>query len=289
MRYFLLAIFLSCGLRAPAQQITSISSSAQGMSGTARFTTGLVPVSAIVAGAPYSADQISEHVQTLADGTHISQQNVREKMFRDSMGRTRVERPLGVGSDIPNAANRPLLVEITDPLAHVRYTLDTVNKIAHRSQLPNNQPAIRKGQVIASSGPIAPALIGGGLARPAGVGTAATQPVRPELKNEKLGQQTIEGLLADGTRITQTYAVNSIGNDRPISVVSEIWTSPVLKVTILNKNDDPRYGVGTTKLINISQGEPAADLFQAPPDYQIVDETGDFTIQWGTNPPPPAR
>jgi hypothetical protein len=75
--------------------------------------------------------------------------------------------------------------------------------------------------------------------------------------------------------------VNSQGNDRPISAVSEIWTSPELKVTILSKSNDPRSGENIQKLINISRDEPSASLFQPPPDYTVVDEEADFTIKWG--------
>jgi hypothetical protein len=45
---------------------------------------------------------------------------------------------------------------------------------------------------------------------------------------------------------------------------------------------DPRSGEQTQKLINISRSEPDASLFQPPPDYTIVDEKADFTIQWGS-------
>jgi hypothetical protein len=53
-------------------------------------------------------------------------------------------------------------------------------------------------------------------------------------------------------------------------------------VVILSKMSDPRSGEQTQKLINISRSEPDASLFQPPPDYTIVDEKADFTIQWGS-------
>lgn len=43
-------------------------------------------------GHPYSAEQITEHVQTLADGTHISQTVSKVHLYRDSQGRTRTDR-----------------------------------------------------------------------------------------------------------------------------------------------------------------------------------------------------
>jgi hypothetical protein len=113
---------------------------------------------------------------------------------------------------------------------------------------------------------------------------AQSAETRPQISDEKLGTQTIEGVLAEGTRHTTTWPVNSQGNDRPISAVSEIWTSPELKVTILSKSNDPRSGENIQKLINISRDEPSASLFQPPPDYTVVDEEADFTIKWGAEP-----
>ena len=102
------------------------------------------------------------------------------------------------------------------------------------------------------------------------------------MANEKLGTQTIEGVLAEGTRHTTTWPVGSQGNDRPISIVSETWTSPDLKVMVMNKSNDPRSGEHVQKLTNVSLGEPSASLFQPPPEYSVVDETGAFTIKWGS-------
>jgi len=43
----------------------------------------------VIAGAPYSADQIFEQTQTLNDGTRVSQPAPTIHMYRDSAGRTR--------------------------------------------------------------------------------------------------------------------------------------------------------------------------------------------------------
>ena len=48
-----------------------------------------------VTGAPYSADEVVERVQTLADGTHLSTTSTTKK-YRDSLGRTRTERPMAM-------------------------------------------------------------------------------------------------------------------------------------------------------------------------------------------------
>jgi hypothetical protein len=240
-----------------------------------------------IVNAPYSADQVIEQVQTLADGTHITRKGAVQKMSRDSLGRTRTERPVFGGMALSGRVpESPTVVEITDPVARVKYTLDTVNRVAHRQQLPALPNPVAKPitRTTTAGG------IGGGGGSPAVVPSAAVMAAppmpnaaaRPTITQDTLGTQTIEGVLVEGTRITSTYAVDTEGNDRPIVVVNETWFSPALKMMIMNKSSDPRSGERTQKLTNVSQSEPAADLFAPPSDYSVVDETGPFTLRWGS-------
>jgi len=102
----------------------------------------------------------------------------------------------------------------------------------------------------------------------------------PEVTRETLGNQLIEGIMAEGHRLVQTWPAGSQGNDRPFQTTSERWFSQELQLTLLSKNLDPRSGENTTKLVNINRAEPPSELFQPPSDYTIVDETGPFDIQW---------
>jgi hypothetical protein len=90
---------------------------------------------------------------------------------------------------------------------------------------------------------------------------------------EALGQQVMEGVMAEGTRTTTTLEAGAIGNDRPISIVSERWMSPELQTAVMTKRTDPRTGEETFRLTNVHRGEPGADLFLLPPGYQ-------FATQW---------
>jgi hypothetical protein len=92
---------------------------------------------------------------------------------------------------------------------------------------------------------------------------------------EDLGTQTMEGVQVTGVRTTRTIPAGEIGNDRPISIVTEVWTSPDLKTIIYSKRSDPRMGEQTFRLANISQSEPDASLFTVPPDFKIVDSPQD--------------
>ena len=239
-----------------------------------------------VTGAPYSGEETQEHTQTLSDGTHITQGIMQRTMYRDSLGRTRVERPLmGPHLSYLNAPPSPIIVEITDPVAGVQYTLDTEKKIAHRVTVQAQPAGDRAGGLVAitrnglgvlSAGPVAPPP-------PPPPPNVISRPAfrRPQFTTEKLGTQMIEGVLAEGERQTTTIPEGEQGNDRPFNVTMETWTSPELKMVVLSKSSDPRSGESIMKLTNISRAEPDASLFQLPPDYTIVDETGQFTITYG--------
>jgi hypothetical protein len=286
-----LVILCVSAAAALAQNSGTVSSGSSGFSGTASFSDPMPMAARGIINAPYSADQVIEQVQTLADGTHITRKGAMQKMYRDSLGRTRTERPVFGGIALSGRMpESPTIVEITDPVAKVKYTLDAVNRVAHRQQLPALPNQSRTITRTAAAGEVGVGRMGGGGGSAAVVPSAAVVAApptpnavaRPTITQDKLGTQTIEGVLVEGTRMTSTYAVDTEGNDRPIVVVNETWMSPALKVMIMNKSSDPRSGERTQKLTNISQSEPAAELFAPPSDYSVVDETGPFTLRWGS-------
>jgi hypothetical protein len=88
---------------------------------------------------------------------------------------------------------------------------------------------------------------------------------------EDLGSETMEGVLVNGVRMTHTIPAGQIGNDRPITIVTEVWTSPDLKTVVYSKRNDPRMGEQTFRLTNIVRTEPSPSLFTVPADFKIVD------------------
>ena len=68
---------------------------------------------------------------------------------------------------------------------------------------------------------------------------------------------------------TFTIAADEIGNDLPIHIVSERWFSPELKVLVMSRQSDPRFGETTYRLTNIVRGEPSAALFEVPSDFAV--------------------
>jgi len=95
---------------------------------------------------------------------------------------------------------------------------------------------------------------------------------RGQVSTEDLGSQTMEGVLVKGRRTTHTIPAGQIGNEAPITIVSEAWTSPDLKTVVYSKRSDPRIGEQTFRLTNIVRAEPSPSLFTVPADFRIVDD-----------------
>jgi hypothetical protein len=89
---------------------------------------------------------------------------------------------------------------------------------------------------------------------------------------ESLGEQTIEGVRAQGTRVTRTIPAGRIGNERPIDIVSESWYSPDLQMVVQSKRSDPRVGETIYRLANVALAEPDATLFQVPAGVTVQQE-----------------
>lgn len=223
----------------------------------------------VVKGAPYSATMVNESVQTLADGNRIVQSTT-GAMARDSQGRTRQTMPLPAIGNL-SAANAPQLVFIQDPVAQLSYQLNLTDKTAHKLSLPSGLPPLPEmttaahavsTQVFSSSG-------AGAGPHAAMIRTQGTD--AGEAHTEDLGTQTMQGVPVHGVRSTRTIAAGQIGNDKPIEIVTEVWTSPDLQTIVYSKRSDPRMGDQTFQLNNIVRAEPDPALFTVPADFKVQD------------------
>ena len=128
-------------------------------------------------------------------------------------------------------------------------------------RLPGMAVARRAGAGFAGRGPRQDAA-----ARPNGRGANTD----PNVVTESLPEQSVNGVMAAGTRVTRTIPVGQIGNAQPIQTVRETWMSADLKVPVMIRVSDPRTGATTTQLTNILRAEPDPSLFQTPADYKTV-------------------
>jgi len=225
-----------------------------------------------VPGVPYSGQIVSQRSQTLSDGTHVTQQSS-GAVYRDSAGRVRQEMNMSALAPITDSAQSPRGVFITDPVAGYHYVVDAESKVVVRMPLPaTGSEKGRKSYADEAAGEPGPWQSRNGV----------------QVTKESLGTQTIEGVVAEGTRITKTFAVGAIGNDRVIQAVIERWYSQDLQTVVLLKRSDPWMGDSTVRLTNISRAEPASSLFAVPSDYAVKDRPAPraFGPRGGALPPP---
>jgi hypothetical protein len=231
--------------------------------------------SAVVKGAPYSADAVTETTQTLSDGNRIHRTS-KASLFRDSEGRTRREQTLGELGPLMVSGTPIQTIVINDPVAETSYMLNTQNKTAHKMPSVKGAMGIRMGEIAGKMKQQAEHDVM--MAAPAGTqhfemrfshSTTDAKGESKNLKKESLGTQMIEGVAAEGTRTTLTIPAGSIGNDRAIDVVTETWYSNQLHTTVMTKTTDPRSGETVYSLKNVKLSEPPANLFQVPSDYTV--------------------
>ena len=81
----------------------------------------------------------------------------------------------------------------------------------------------------------------------------------------------VNGVLAKGSRVTETIPVGALGNNREIKIVNERWYSDDLQILVKSVNNDPRFGVNLYELTNIDRSTPDPSLFMPPSDFTEVD------------------
>jgi hypothetical protein len=207
-----------------------------GPGGAGLFGMGLHKV---ITGAPYSGVATTQRTHTLEGGNQISS-TTQVKEFRDAQGRVRSERtgPRG-GTEIT----------IFDPVGGFLYLLNPAKMTGVQIPLP------------ASTSTTAP--------------TTPTTPKQPKgatVVTQDLGQQTVNGVLANGTTTTITIAAGAVGNAQPIVSVRTVWVSTDLQIPVSIKSTDPRSGSSDMELTGIVEAAPAASLFLTT-GYTLTERT----------------
>jgi hypothetical protein len=187
----------------------------------------------VVKDAPFSAEGVSESVQTLPDGNKIARSTI-TKMYRDSDGRFR-RKGSGSSGGFPVVSNVvPFTgfqdtISIYDPVEGVRYVLNPSTKSARRF---NNQNILTEGAVIVDGQSMSPSIR-------TRIETSAAQKSHvivstlPNLgtgtisggNTGQLGTKSFEGVTAEGTRTVTVIEAGKIGNEKPIEIVYERWYS----------------------------------------------------------------
>lgn len=195
----------------------------------------------LVKGQPFSAETVIEDTRRLFDGSTVTKTR-RGAIYRDAEGRTRREQPLDLAGLTGEKA--VMLIFVNDFPARTQFSLDLTNKVARKNPIFSNEfpfPDI--------DGPL-------------------------DAKTDQLGTKTIEGVKVEGTRITREIPAGHLGNDKPISAVTERWFSPELQLIVMSRHVDPIAGEHIFKLVNIRRSEPAVELFLVPTGFRVENGQG---------------
>jgi hypothetical protein len=198
----------------------------------------------LVTGAPYSAQAVTLFTQALANGDHI-QRTTTASIARDSQGRTRTDRALATVGALASSRGQARAIVIHDPVAGMSYALDPESHTARSTPIPAGRAGSESRE------------------------NARASRWQAAAKTEDLGTQVVQGVSAQGKRVTRAIPAGEEGNEKEIDIVSETWYSPDLQVVVMSKNSDPRFGESVYQLNSISRTEPDPALFAVPSDYAV--------------------
>jgi hypothetical protein len=182
-----------------------------------------------VKGKPFCAEVVNESTKVMGHGDLVHHES-HSRLFRDSEGRVRSE----------SGENGQVQVTIIDPVGRVIIVLDPQIKTATIEDAP------------------APSTL------PAG---DQSEKSIPEMAQKKLQDKEIEGFRASGTRYS--HSIDMGQSHEALTIVTEIWYSPELQVTLLTSQEESPSNRNLMRLTNIRRGDPAPQLFQVPPDYKV--------------------
>lgn len=195
----------------------------------------------IVRGAPFSAVAISETVQVLSDGSHVTRKRT-ARVYRDGEGRVRFEFGSAVGKGN---------FTLHDAVTGATYIVSSTRRAALQLSSPVADASIRRAKIITPQ------------SRPEDIKAVVGETIEP------LGTRIIEGVKAEGVRVTSRVAMKVSG------VVYERWYSHELRRDVLIKLSDPRFGEAVYRLTDVKLTEPSADLFTIPAEYRVTPVTFD--------------
>jgi hypothetical protein len=205
---------------------------------------------------PFSGTVKTTFEQKLADGNTIHA-TTRTHVARDSAGKTRMEFAQGCERGLDGELQLVKSVSVNDPALKTSMNwqvnsdgMAKVVRIFHQNETPVKRPSPAEQ---AERLKIA----------------QMRQPPRAEFRTEDLGTRTINGIVAQGSRKVRTIAAGEEGNELPLEVVDETWTSRQMGLMLMIVRDDPRQGRTTAEFDELNLGEPDAAMFAVPEGYKV--------------------
>jgi hypothetical protein len=192
--------------------------------------------------APFSGVVNIERTIVREDGSVMQLKSTR-KVARDTQGRIHNERRALIpvsSTDTPEVLN----ILLYDPQTRTSTEID-VRKRTFWTRTINHPPATEPPSIR--------------FAAPDG-----NAPPNEFAKQEDLGIREIEGVPAHGIRETQTVT----DDGKEVVITDEYWYSQDLRINLMIKHNDPRKGVTTMTVAQVTRTEPDPAFFQVPEGYR---------------------
>src|SRR6202050_3003065 len=199
-----------------------------------------------VPNAPFNAVVEVQRTRSRSDGSVLDLKSI-QTLARDGIGRLHNESRTFIPA---TSTGTPEIVHIHlyDPRTRMSTELDA-RKRTFYTQTMNHPPSTVPPTVRYGS--------------PSGTGV----PRNDFSKEEDLGSQEIEGVLARGVRETQIIPGESSETGKEIAITDEYWYSDELRINVVMKHNDPRIGTTTLAVTHITRGEPDSALLEIPEGY----------------------
>ena len=175
-----------------------------------------------------------------------------EELARDSAGRRYTEDRVVSPKEFAGI----LSARIDDPVARTTTYWSSVNKEASIVHLPPSLPTEDLGARTAN-------------ARTQDDEANTTCWAWPWQKVEAIGTRTIQGLAAQGQRVTNCVPPSAGRYPEPRIVTIEIWTTIQGNLTVLTIGKDPLGDSYTDEMTDIDFGPPDLTPFKIPADYAV--------------------
>jgi hypothetical protein len=200
--------------------------------------------------APFSATLATEAVKYAADGTTMTFVNERH-LARDRQGRIYEERWFLVpkNSGVKSTMN---WIQLVDPKQR---TLYNCSPIKHMCDVLVYDPAPDFAAASLHKG--------SSVALPHGDGNVAW---------EDLGTRNIAGIDTVGGRETTITNAGTMGNDQPLTSMSEYWHSEQLGINLLSIRSSPFFGKQTFTITELTMGDPDPQMFEVPAGFKVNDQ-----------------
>jgi len=200
--------------------------------------------------APFTATLDTEATKYSADGASMTFVNERH-LARDGRGRIYQERWLLVPKN-GNVKSTMNWIQIADPKARTLYNCSPQRHICDLLVYdPSSDLSVAR---------VTPAK------------THSVDTANGSQSWEDLGTRNILGFDTTGVRETTITNVGVMGNDQPLTSLTEYWHSAALALNLLSTRSSPFFGKQTFAITELQAGEPDAQKFELPAGYKVNDQ-----------------